>query len=117
MNKIIATQVFDTCDLLLEQAMQFVTDVTSPACSETHKYSHLQCDKPAILLQKAQFVKSVAFFISDFFQPQSHEMRSYFASRQNRVKLDSVVSDWREAVRGCPPGIIIWSAIMEHLPK
>lgn len=45
-------------------------------------------------------------------------MRSYFASRQNRVKLDSVVSAWLEG--GCqrlPPGIIIWSAIMEHLPK
>ena len=31
-------------------------------------------------------------------------MRSYFASQQNRAKLDSVVSGWTEAVRGCPQG-------------
>ena len=31
-------------------------------------------------------------------------MRSYFTNRQNRVKLDSVVSEWKDATRGCPQG-------------
>ena len=31
-------------------------------------------------------------------------MRSYLTNRQNRVKLDTVVSDWKETVRGCPQG-------------
>ena len=31
-------------------------------------------------------------------------MRSYFTNRQNRVKLDSVVSRWKDAARGCPQG-------------
>ena len=31
-------------------------------------------------------------------------IRSYFNNRQNRVKLDSAVSAWKEAVRGCPQG-------------
>ena len=31
-------------------------------------------------------------------------IRSYFASRQKRVKLDLVVSDWKTSIRSCPYG-------------
>ena len=31
-------------------------------------------------------------------------MRSYFSNRQNRVKLNGVTSNWKDAVRGCPQG-------------
>ena len=31
-------------------------------------------------------------------------MRSYFSNRQNRVKLNGIMSSWKDAVRGCPQG-------------
>lgn len=31
-------------------------------------------------------------------------IRSYFMVRENRVRLDSVTSDWVEVKRGCPHG-------------
>ena len=44
-------------------------------------------------------------------------MGSYFTDCYNRVKLESVVSEWQMVTRGCPQGSTIWTSYLEHLPK
>ena len=46
-------------------------------------------------------------------------IRSYFANRQNRVKLDPVMSCWRDIIRGCPQGSsyepLMWNIFQNDL--
>ena len=46
-------------------------------------------------------------------------MRSYFINRQNRVKLNLVVSDWKDMRRGCPQGSsfgpLLWNIFQNDL--
>ena len=46
-------------------------------------------------------------------------MRSYFINRQNRVKLNSVVSNWKDMRRGCPQGSsfgpLLWNIFQNDL--
>ena len=47
-------------------------------------------------------------------------IRSYFANRKNGDKLDSVMSCWRDTVRGCPQGSsfgpLMWNIFQNDLP-
>ena len=46
-------------------------------------------------------------------------MRSYFTNRQNQVKLNSVVSEWKDMRRGCPQGSsfgpLLWNIFQNDL--
>ena len=46
-------------------------------------------------------------------------LRSYFSHRQNRVKLGSVTSQWRNTIRGCPQGssfgTLLWNSFQNDL--
>ena len=46
-------------------------------------------------------------------------MRSYFSNRQNRVKLNGVMSSWKDAVRGCPQessfGPLLWNIFQNDM--
>ena len=46
-------------------------------------------------------------------------MRSYFSRRQNRVKLGSVTSQWKNTIRGCPQGSsfgpLLWNSFRNDL--
>ena len=46
-------------------------------------------------------------------------MRSYFTNKQNRVKLNSVVSEWKDMRRGCPQGSsfgpLLWNIFQNDL--
>lgn len=46
-------------------------------------------------------------------------IRSYFTDRQNRFKLDSEMSCWRDTIRGCPQGLsfgpLMWNIFQNDL--
>ena len=48
-----------------------------------------------------------------------HLLRSYFSHRQGRVKLGSVISQWKNIIRGCPQGStfgpLLWNSFQNDL--
>ena len=77
------------------------TDMTK-ACDSLH---------PALMVNK--------FKAYGFWEEVLCLIRSYFTNRQNRVKLDSVMSYWRDTIRGCPQGSsfgpLMWNIFQNDL--
>ena len=67
--------------------------------------------QPSLLIKK--------FKAYGFSEQALYLMRSYFTNRQNRVKLNSVVSEWKDMRRGCPQGLsfgpLLWNIFQNDL--